>query len=186
MIFKITHLIRKALKNSHLPFTHRISLLQVACETKSIIIIHQKIYNLNTLSLCHSRIRIAYLDVPGGAQTLGLVQLSPHRREVFCEGLFLVLKLNPDMSARVPCFRHEKRCPVPRYINRRVDILAHVPDVTGREELGWGAPRCASDRSPDVIGCRPAPPRMPRPPTRLLHKLKTPTRCTLSISAFQL
>lgn len=101
LIFKATHLIRKALKNSHLPFTHRRSLLQVVCETKSIIIIHHKIYNLNTLSLCHS-LSIAYVDVPDGAQTLGLVQLSPHRREVFCEGLFLVLKLNPHMSARVP------------------------------------------------------------------------------------
>lgn len=121
-------------------------------------------------------------------QTLGVarLQLSPHRREVFCEGLFLVLKLSPHMSARTPAHRHQHCCPRPRYVTRCVHILwrggARALNVTGGHN---GALRCETRRAStsggscagrsaptidpaDVIGRWNTPPRLrQRPPAAI-------------------
>lgn len=82
-------------------------------------------------------------------QMLGLAgqqQLSPHRREVFCEGLFLVLKLSPHMSARAPHHRHQHFGCRANYVSRG-HISRETLHVLGASRVATaeagGADRCA-------------------------------------------
>lgn len=82
-------------------------------------------------------------------QMLGLAgqrQLSPHRREVFCEGLFRVLKLSPHMSARAPHHRHQHFVGRASYISRghisRKTLHVLGSNRAATAEAG-GADRCA-------------------------------------------
>lgn len=101
-------------------------------------------------------------------------QLSPHRREVFCEGLFLVLKLSPHMGAQTRVHRHQAR-----YITRsgRVQLTCRVRSSC---RAGGGELALAPDRSPDVIGPRASAAHAPRLPHALHHlAIVTPHRYTL-------
>lgn len=93
-----------------------------------------------------------------GSRPSAVGQLSPHRREVFCEGLFLVLKLSPHMGAQTWVLRHQAR-----YITRSDGV-----QVTCRVR-GPGWHWRAIDPLTSLVASRPrracaAPPTHPPPP----------------------
>ncbi|CAB3226837.1 unnamed protein product [Arctia plantaginis] len=67
-------------------------------------------------------------------------QLSPHRREVFCEGLFLVLKLSPHMGGG----HGSCTCGPPYVRDGRIVAASSRAGVTARERA---APTPLDDRS---------------------------------------
>ncbi|KPJ20166.1 hypothetical protein RR48_02424 [Papilio machaon] len=100
----------------------------------------------------HEHWSYALYALEGSGRAALNAQLSPHRSDVFCEGLFLVLKLSPHMRCQPPTSRaalHKSRRHVRPTDSGRAWLRRHPIDPL--TSLAIARPPCAC----------PAPPTRP-------------------------